>query len=138
MKVFSTLCSNSAIKYQKWFVCFFFLKMLCVVNFFPSLILNHINFVVKFPQKLLNRSPILWLFCFQSVYPLWHCYILSLVDCSPTPNSISFIGWNPLPIMKGPLTTLYFSVYLLHSVIKGKNNCLDSSSSFQQIAQSGL
>ena len=31
LKVFSTLCSNSTIKYQK---CFFFLKMLCVVNFF--------------------------------------------------------------------------------------------------------
>ena len=117
LKVFSTLCRNSTIKCQKYF---FFWKCY-VLLIFPTLFLNHINFVVKFPQELPNCSPSLWLsfFFFQLVYSLWHCYILSLVGCSHTPNSLSFIGWNPLPIMKDPLTPLYFSVYLLHPVDQG-------------------
>lgn len=91
------------------------------------------NFVKTFLIVLLLSS-----FFSELAHPSWHCHISSLMDYSHTPNSILFIGWSSLPSMNVPLTPPYCSMYLLHSVVKDRNNFLDSSSSSPQIAQAGL
>ena len=111
LKVFSTLCRNSTIKCQKYF---FFWKCY-VLLIFPTLFLNHINFVVKFPQELPNCSPSLWLSFFFFPVSLFFMALLYFIFSGLLPYSqLPIIYWlKPFTHYERSFdTALFFCVFV--------------------------